>query len=240
MADDYERGKGGTSLPVKVSGAEVEVMGNPDFGWVQINLQPGQTILVEGGAMSTMKGDMIMQSRLMGGFLRAFVRKLFGGESMFVGEYSHPTGGWLTVSPSVPGRVVHRKLTGGETIYLQAGAFLACTPGVELRTQFGGLRSFFGGEGLFFLVISGSGDLFFNAHGDVIEKEVTTPFVVDTGHVVGWESTLTWTVRGMGGLKSTLFSGEGLVVEFTGRGKVWVQSRTTKGLAGWVTGYLRG
>lgn len=239
MSDEFDEGEAGKSLPIKVSGAEVQVMGNPDFGWVQVNLAPGQSIFVEGGAMSTMKGDMEVKSRLMGGFLRALIRKLFGGESMFVGEYSHPTGGWLTVSPSVPGRVVHRPMKG-ETIYLQAGSFLACTPGVTLRTQFGGLRSLFGGEGLFFLVVSGHGDLFFNAHGDVVEKEVTAPFVVDTGHVVGWESTLSWNVRGMGGLKSTLFSGEGLVVEFTGRGKVWVQSRTVKGLAGWVTGYLRG
>lgn len=239
MSDEFDEGKAGKSLPIKVSGAEVQVMGNPDFGWVQVNLAPGQSIFVEGGAMSTMKGDMDVKSRLMGGFFRALIRKLFGGESMFVGEYSHTSGGWLTVSPSVPGRVVHRPMKG-ETIYLQAGSFLACTPGVTLRTQFGGLRSLFGGEGLFFLLVSGDGDLFFNAHGDVVEKEVTSPFVVDTGHVVGWESTLTWKVRGMGGLKSTLFSGEGLVVEFTGRGKVWVQSRTVKGLAGWVTGYLRG
>lgn len=239
MSDEFDEREAGKSLPIKVSGAEVEVMGNPDFGWVQVNLAPGQSIFVEGGAMSTMKGDMDVKSRLMGGFLRALVRKIFGGESMFVGEYSHPTGGWLTVSPSVPGRVVHRVMNG-ETIYLQAGSFLACTPGVTLRTQFGGLRSLFGGEGLFFLLVSGTGDLFFNAHGDVVEKEVTAPFVVDTGHVVGWESTLTWKVRGMGGLKSTFFSGEGLVVEFTGRGKVWVQTRTVAGLAGWVTGYLRG
>lgn len=239
MSDERDEREASRSLPIKVSGAEVEVMGNPDFGWVQVNLAPGQSIFVEGGAMSTMKGDMEVRSRLLGGFLRALIRKLFGGESMFVGEYSHPTGGWLTVSPSVPGRVVHRAMNG-ETIYLQAGAFLACTPGVTLRTRFGGLRALFGGEGLFFLVVSGTGDLFFNAHGDVIEKEVTESFVVDTGHVVGWESTLSWTVRRVGGLKSTLFSGEGLVIEFAGRGKVWVQSRTVNGLAGWVTGYLRG
>lgn len=230
---------GGSTLPVKVSGAEIQLMGNPDFGWVQVNLQPNQSILVEGGAMSTMKGDMEMKSRLMGGFLRAIVRKLFGGESMFVGEYSHPTGGWLTVSPATPGRVVHRPVKG-ETIYLQAGAFLACTPGVTLGTKFGGLRSFFGGEGLFFLVVGGEGDLFFNAYGEVIEKDVNGSLIVDTGHVVAWESTVNWTVRGMGGLKATLFSGEGLVCEFTGRGKVWVQTRTLKGLAGWITGYLRG
>ena len=231
--------QGGSTLPVKVSGAEVQLMGNPDFGWVQINLQPGQTIFVEGGAMSTMKGDMEMKSRLMGGFFRALLRKLFGGESAFVGEYSHPTGGWLTVSPATPGRVIHRQVQG-EKIFLEAGAFLACTPGVTLGLKFGGLRSFFGGEGLVFLEVGGSGDLFFNAYGEVIEKDVNGSLIVDTGHIVGWESTVDWKLRGMGGLKATLFSGEGLVCEFTGRGKVWVQTRTLSGLAGWIRGYLRG
>ena len=239
MSDTRERAGASAGGLVKVSGAQVEVMGNPDFGWVQVTLEPGQSIFVEGGAMSTMKGDMEMRSKLLGGFLRAIIRKMFGGESAFVGEYTHPSGGWLTVSPSTPGRVIHRRMKG-ETVFLQGGSFLACTPGITLGVQFGGLRSFFSGEGAFFLVCSGEGDLFFNAYGEVLEKEVNGTLVVDTGHVVGWESTVGWKIRGMGGIKSTLFSGEGLVLEFTGRGKVWVQTRTLKGLAGWVTGYLRG
>ncbi len=126
----------------------------------------------------------------------------------------------------------------GETIFLQAGAFLACDPNVTLGTQFGGLRAMFSGEGLFFLKVGGHGDLFFNAYGDILEKEVSgKPFIVDTGHVVGWESTLDWKIRGMGSWKSTLFSGEGLVIEFTGRGKVWVQSRNEGGLVGWLSSY---
>lgn len=72
MPDDFgDHRDGGKDLPVKVSGAVVEVMGNPDFGWAKVTLEPGQSIFVEGGAMSTMKGDMEMKSRLMGGFLGA-------------------------------------------------------------------------------------------------------------------------------------------------------------------------
>lgn len=226
-------------LPVKVSsqgGPELELMGNPDFGWAECKLGPGQTVLVEGGAMSTMSEGLGVRTRLLGGFFRAIIRKLFGGESAFVGEYSGP--GWLTISPSVPGRVIHRRLSG-ETVFLQGGSFLACTPGIDLGVKFGGLRSFFSGEGAFFLVCTGQGDLLFNAHGDIVEREVTAPLIVDTGHVVGWESTLEWRIRGMGGIKSTLLSGEGLVIEFTGRGKVWLQTRTEGGLAGWLSSYTR-
>ena len=155
-----------------------------------------------------------------------------------MGEYSHPRGGLLGVSPSVPGKVLHRTMKG-ETIFLQAGAFLACSPSVYIGTQFGGLRALFSGEGLFFLKCSGNGDLFFCAHGDVIERPVNGELIVDTGHVVGWESSLDWSIGGMGGLKSTLFSGEGLVMRFKGRGKIWLQTRTEGGLASWVRGYLR-
>ena len=96
----------------------------------------------------------------------------------------------------------------GETVHLTAGSFVACTPGVTMKTRFGGLRAFFSGEGAFYLECSGSGDLFFNAYGAVHEREVNGSFIVDTGHLVAWESSLRYEIKGMGGLKQTLFSGE--------------------------------
>ena len=214
------------------------ILGNPDFGTLECRLAPRETIWVEGGAMSYMDAGMEVKSRLMGGLFKALLRWIFGGESLFIGEYSHPRGGLLGLSPSVPGKVLHRSLQG-ETIFLQGGAFLACSPSVEVGTQFGGLRALFSGEGLFFLKASGLGELYFSAHGDVVERAVEGELIVDTGHVVGWESSLDWTIGGMGGLKSTLFSGEGLVLRFRGHGKVWLQTRTQSGLAGWISGYLR-
>jgi uncharacterized protein (TIGR00266 family) len=218
-------------------GPGVEVLGNPDFGSLECNLQPGQALLVEGGAMAYMDPGMEVKTKLMGGFLRALVRKVFGGESLFITQYSHPQGGVLGVSPAVPGKVMHRQMRG-ETIYLQGGAFLACDPRIYLGTKFGGLRALFSGEGAFFLEITGQGDLFFNAHGTVVEHEVNGEFIVDTGHVVGWEQTLDWKIGGMGSLKSTFFSGEGLVIRFNGQGKVWLQTRTIGGLAGWLGSYV--
>ncbi|MGE0713518.1 MAG: TIGR00266 family protein [Planctomycetota bacterium] len=224
---------------VKTSpGPGVRIIGNPDFGTLEVDLQPGQAILVEGGAMAYMAPGMEVKTRLMGGFLRAMIRRLFGGESLFVTEYSHPRGGVLGVSPAVPGKVMQRQMRG-ETIYLQGGSFLACDPRIYLGTKWGGFRALFSGEGAFFLEVTGQGDLFFNAHGTIVEHEVDGEFIVDTGHVVGWEQTLDWKVTGMGNsLKATLFSGEGLVLRFSGRGKVWLQTRTIGGLAGWLRSYL--
>lgn len=218
---------------------EFALEGNPDFGHVNVALGPGEKLLVESGAMAHMSANLNVVSRLMGGFGKALFRKLVAGESLLVGEYSAADGGTLSISPGMPGTVLHRAMDGGSDMFMQAGAFLACTPGVAVDTRFGGLRAIFSGEGLFFLYLSGTGDLFYNASGAIVEKEVDGTFIVDTGHVVGWEPSLAWRIRGMGSLFSTLFSGEGLVLEFSGRGKLLLQSRSLGGFTGWLGGYCR-
>ncbi len=214
------------------------IEGNPEYGQLTTTLSPGERCIAEGGAMGWMSDGTQIKARLLGGLPKALVRKIFGGESLFVGEYQHPTGGSVTFSPARPGTVVQRTLQG-DTFMLTAGSFMACTPGIKLKTKFGGLKAMFSGEGAFFIECSGDGELFFNAFGAVIEKEVDGSFVVDTGHVVGWEPGLRYSVKGMGNLKSTLLSGEGLVLNFSGTGKVYVQTRTIGGMAQWLSPLCR-
>ncbi len=218
---------------------EFQINGNPDYGEVTAALQPGEKLLAESGAMSRMSGSMDLKSRMMGGVFSALGRKIFGGESLFVGEYSAPDGGWISLSPGLPGSVMHHQMDDGKLI-LTAGAFLACSPGIRLRTRFGGFRYLFSGEGGFFLEASGSGDLFYNTYGAIVEKDVTGTLTVDTGHIVAWDPTLEYTVTGMGGLKQTLFSGEGLVVKFSGRGRLFLQTRTIGESAGWLSPFCSG
>lgn len=213
-----------------------DILGNPDYGQLTIDLAPGESFISEGGAMAWMSDQMAMQSRMMGGFIKSIIRKFAGGESAFLVEYSHPTGGSVTFSPAIPGAVLHRQLNG-DSLILTKGSFLGCTPGINLAVKFGGLKSLFSGEGAFQVVCSGTGDLFFNAFGAVLEKEIDGTFTVDTSHVVAWEPTLEYKIGGMGGLKSTLFSGEGLVLNFSGKGKLYLQTRTLSGLAGWLSPY---
>lgn len=218
---------------------ELDVLGNPDYGELSIDLEPGEKLNVESGAMSRMSPSLELRTHLMGGILAGLARKIFGGESFFVGEYGGPQGGHLSLSPGLPGTVLHEHLDNSELI-LTAGSFLACTSGVELKTRFGGLRALFSGEGAFVLRAIGTGELFFNAYGAVIEKQVNGSLRVDTGHVVAWEPTLSYSIAGMGGLKSTLFSGEGLTMDFQGTGRLWVQTRNLPATAGWLTPFLRG
>ena len=86
--------------------------------------------------------------------------------------------------------------------------------------------------------VTGTGDLFYNSFGGVIEKDVDGELVVDTGHVVAFEPSLSYTIGGMGGIKQTLFSGEGLVMRFSGRGKLVLQTRQLPALAGWLRNYI--
>lgn len=216
-----------------------QIHGNPEYGHLTVLLEPGDTFIAEAGAMSWMHEGVQMKSRLLGGFLKALIRKLVGGESLFVAEYQHPAGGAVSFSPSTPGSLVHKRLNNNALV-LTAGSFLACTPGVELKAKFGGLKALFSGEGAFYLECSGNGDLFFNSFGAIVEKDINGSFIVDTGHVVAWEPTLSYSLQGMGSLKSTLLSGEGLVMKFTGTGKIYLQTRTLGGLAGWLSPLLGG
>jgi uncharacterized protein (TIGR00266 family) len=213
-----------------------DISGNPSYGDLTIALAAGESIWAEGGAMSRMSSHLGLQTRLVSGLVKSVIRRLVGGESLLISEYTAPQMAFVALSPSCPGSVLHRKMTG-DRFLLTAGSFLACTPGLTMETRFGGLRALLSGEGGFVLEISGQGDLFFSSYGGVVEREVEGELIVDTGHVVAWEPTLSYTIGGMGGMKQTLFSGEGLVMRFQGRGKIFLQTRQLPALAGWLTPY---
>ena len=215
-----------------------EIVGNPDYGQLQVRLDPGDRFIAEGGSMAWMGSGIQSKARMLGGVGKALFRKVTGGESLFVGEYFTDRGGEVAFSPAQPGTVMRRTLDG-DSFMLTAGAFMACTPGIELGTKFGGARSIFSGEGLFLIQCSGSGELFFNSYGSILEKQVDGSFIVDTSHVVAWEPSLSYSIQGMGGLKSTLLSGEGLVMKFSGNGAIYLQTRTMPGLASWLTPFAK-
>ena len=213
-----------------------DISGNPDYGDLTVVLQPGESIWAESGSMSRMSSHLDMKNHIIGGTMQGIVRKFLGGQSLFVGEYTASQIGFIGFSPAYPGSVLHRQI-GSETLWLTAGSFLACSPGMQIRPRFGGFKALFSGEGVVLLQVSGGGDLFFSAFGAVVEREIQGEFTVDTGHVVAWEPSLDYTIGGMGGLKQTMFSGEGLVMRFTGHGRIWLQTRQLKALAGWLTPY---
>jgi uncharacterized protein (TIGR00266 family) len=223
----------------------------PVFAWLRVTLGAGESVQAEAGAMVTRTPALGMATRLNAGrragffrvvvaFFVALMRKFLGGETMFVNEFSGPSGGEVVLAPSLSGHIVQKRLGGGARLFVQRGSYLASTGDVDTRLRFGGLRTLLGGEGLVLLECVGEGDVFVNSYGGIVEVPVNGRFVVDTGHIVAFEGTLDFRVRSIGGMKSFLFSGEGLVCEFSGRGTVYVQSRNIDALVSWVTPLLPG
>ena len=212
----------------------------PSYSLLGVKLSPREQILVEGGSMVSMSADTAIDTHLnaTGGMLKSIAvalgRKLLGGETMFVNTFTAgPQGGQIMIAPAMNGDIVHFPLRGGNLL-IQASSFLAGGPGVNIALKLGGIKTLLGGEGLFLLEATGQGDLFINSYGAIRELDLTGPFIVDTGHIVAFEPTLTFNVKKVGNWKSTLLSGEGLVCEFQGRGKLWLQTRSLSALAAWL------
>lgn len=215
----------------------------PDFALVTIQLQNGQTYHSEPGAMATMSPNIELKASLKGGLMSSLSRGL-GGESLIISSYTAQGGGGeITFAAGQPGDAVHYALDGSTDIYLQRGAYLANSEGVEISSKWQGMRGFFSGEGLILLRAFGNGDLFFNSYGAIIELDVEDEVYVDTGFIVAFESTLNYNVTTLPGArpgtnwKSLFLGGEGLVCRFSGRGKVWIQTRQIATYLNWVHPY---
>ncbi len=210
-----------------------EIHNKPDFASLHVWMDNGEQIVTEAGAMMSMSTDLNLETNMKGGLGGALKRKL-GGESIFMNTYTAEKDGQrLDVAPSAPGDILHQPLAGGALV-VQSGSYLCSTPGIEVDSKWTGAKSFFGGEGLFMLRCSGTGDLWMSSYGAIHEINVEDTYVVDTGHIVAFEETLTYSVRKVGGLKSLFFSGEGLVCEFSGRGRLWIQTRNAGSLAAFL------
>lgn len=215
---------------------EIQLHGNPDFGEAEIHLAAGESILAEAGAMSRMTDGMELTTKLLGGFTQSLLRKFLTQQTMVMGCYTAQQPGYVALAPRHPGTVLEQKVSGAGLI-LTGGSLLACTDGVQIKPRFGGMRQIFSGEGAFIMECTGAGSVVLAAFGAVIEKQIDEPITVDTGHLVAWEPSLEFRIRGAGGIKQTLLSGEGLTMEFTGSGRLWLQSRNVGGLSNWLRKY---
>lgn len=216
---------------------QVEIGYRPAFSMATVRLGPNEQIRVEAGAMVGHSQSVTMETRAAGGLLSSLKRSLLGGESFFVNDFTASSaGGTIQLAPALPGDMVVRELAAGRPLYVQSGSFVACGSGVEVDTRWGGARTFFASEGLFVLRCAGEGTLILSSYGAIDELTLgpEDTYTVDTGHLVAWDESVTYNVRTVGGLKSTLFSGEGLVVDLHGPGTVLTQTRSSDALLGWL------
>ena len=216
------------------------IAGDNDCPLVQIQLQAGETVRIERGCMAYMsdvklEGKMNSSKKGIGGMFSAIGRSLTSGESVFITEASGTSDhGRLGIAPAVPGKIVCLSVNDTRQYRLNTGAFLACDHSVQYvmkRQDIG--KAFFGGTGgLFVMETQGEGDVLIAAFGDILELEVSpgSPVTVDNEHVVAWDASLDYSIRVASGTFG-FTSGEGLVNEFNGNGKVYIQTRNIHNLA---------
>ena len=208
---------------------------SPSYTMLTVQLAPGESIKAETGAMVAQQ-DVEMKTGMGGGVFSGFKRML-GGESFFLNTFTAGNlGGWVSLAPPSPGDIHSWALQPGQNLFIQGSSFLACTDNVQTDTKFQGLRGLFSGERIFFLRAysdGGEGTVFFDSYGAIkqVSVESGTELVVDTGHVVAFTDNVEYSIGKVGGIRSFVAGGEGLVLKFRGSGQVWVQTRNLSSLA---------
>lgn len=210
---------------------EYEILCEPSYAAVQVRLSAGEQIVSEAGALAWMTDNIQTQTSTRGGLFSGLKRSLLTGESFFQNTYTADSdGAEITFVPGSAGDVVAYPLDG--ELVLEKGAYLASETGVHCDSHFQGFKGLFN-EGFFVLRVTGTGMLFFNAYGNIHEIDVDGSYIVDNGFAVAWEPTLQYTLTRARKVRSFLFSDQ-LLLNFTGKGKLWLQSRSPRALASWI------
>jgi uncharacterized protein (TIGR00266 family) len=209
----------------------------PSYSLIEMNLNEGESVIVEPGSMAWMDTTIKPKTEMKGGFFAGITRKV-GGESFFLNTYTAEGGsGAIGIAPGYSGDIVVHELND-ETLYMERGAYLCHVGNIETSATWEGFTGTFA-EGMFGLRVSGTGLLFFGSYGDIQEVEVNGSYTVDNGYAVAWEPNLDYSIGRSGrSIRSFLFSDQ-LICRFHGNGKLWVQTRSPRNLAAWVHPFRR-
>jgi uncharacterized protein (TIGR00266 family) len=231
--------KGSQQMPVFTVTGDVDP-------FLHVSLKRGETIYCESDAMVMMESTLDLKGKMKGGLGSALMRTFANGESFFQQHIEATRGdGDCLLSPTLPGamQVVD---CGPKQYIISDGAFVAASSGVDLRvrTQSLGNALFAQSGGFFVTETSGSGQVVVSGFGSMNELEVEPgkDAIIDNSHVVAWDSTLhyevsitTGTSGGfLGNLINSQTSGEGIVLRFSGRGKIYVCSRNRAAFKAWM------
>jgi uncharacterized protein (TIGR00266 family) len=206
---------------------QVAITHGPSYAHLVVELDANESILAEPGAMVSHSPAVGIETSTTRDGLLSSAKSMLGGESAFANEFTaEGEPGRVTLAPPKPGDISQHDLEN-ETLYAVDGAFLAADAALDVASEFGGLKSVLAGASVMPLAISGTGAVFLEAFGGIerVDLDPGESYVVDNDHVVAWEESVSFDARRVGDLKSSLLSGEGIVMEFTGGGSVWYQTR---------------
>ncbi len=216
-----------------------EILYQPSFAVAKLLMEPGDSIRAESGAMVSMSPTITMDSKMQGGLGKAFGR-LLGGESMFQTTFTATHGpGELLLAPGAIGDIVALQLQN-QGMFVTSGCYLAGDTSLQIETK-ASVKSFFAGEGLFIMRVSGTGPLLLSTFGALhaVQLAAGQTYVVDTGHIVAFNDSMGYEVhRATQSLWGSFKSGEGYVATFTGPGVVYMQSRSPQSFAPWLGQFM--
>lgn len=220
-----------------------EIMYDQSFALAVVNLEPGESIMAESGAMVSMSPTIRLDAQMSGGGMMGALKSSMGGESLYRTTFTADSGpGEVTLAPSTLGDIMAVELNW-QAFFVQPGSYLAGDANLSIDIR-GSARGMLSGEGLFLLTVQGSGVLLLSSFGAIHTKELGPgeEYIVDTGHIVAFEDTVQWRIekatgasQGLGGflkgLVKSALTGEGFVCRYTGPGKIYIQSRQLRGFA---------
>jgi len=206
-----------------------------------VNLEAGEQVRMESGAMVAHTPTIDIEAKMEGGFLKSLGRAMLGGESFFITRATATRGpGEILLAPSSPGDITTVELKGNGLI-VQRGCYLANSTGVEVDTKWGGFKGLISSGGIFWLHMTGQGVAIVASFGAIHRKTLAPGehYIVDTGHIVAFSDTIQYQIRkAAGGLFNTAATGEWLVAEYVGPGELLMQTRQAQAFASWLTPFL--
>ncbi|WEK55002.1 MAG: TIGR00266 family protein [Candidatus Cohnella colombiensis] len=221
-----------------------EIMYQGAFALLKVQLDSGESVKAESGAMVSMSPSIDIKGTTDGGIMRGLGRML-SGETFFFQELRAARGhGEALLSPASIGDIQAVELDGSYTLLVQKDSFLAGTSGIEVNTKMQNLsKGLFSGEGFFIMEISGRGTVFLSSYGAIhaINLAHGEEIVIDNGHLVAWPSHVQYNIeKASNGWISSFTSGEALVCRFRGEGVVLVQTRNPASFGSWIKKFLPG
>ena len=207
---------------------EYEFTHEPAHTMARVVLEAGEEVVVETGSMISYDPDLEVETKsASGGLLSSVKDSVLSDEELFRNVFrATATGQVVRFACSRPGDMIAIDLEH-ESLYVQSGAYVANTPGVDTSATSGGIDAFRGGKGLFLLEASGNGTLFLGSYGGIERRSLEhgERVTVDSGHAIAWDESVSFSTHKLGGMKERALGGEGNVVTFTGPGRVFVQTR---------------
>jgi uncharacterized protein (TIGR00266 family) len=214
---------------------EIDIQYRPSYSLAVIQLVPTERIRADSGSMVSHSAGVEVETKAEGGLFKSLGRAVLGGESFFQNFWKAGVqGGEVTLAPDLPGDIYLIQMTGSP-LMIQSGSYLASESGIELNTKISG-KAFRAGEGISMLEATGTGKLLVSSYGAIFVKELAAgeKYIVDTSHLVAFDGGMGVQIQAVGGLKSTMLSGEGLVTEYTGPGRLFIQTRSPQALINWI------